>query len=244
MTSRIQDPIDPAIATQVDAYLDTELTSKGTATSLYDRVLQRIRTNSHAKGLADISVSPSQGKFLALQARLARAKNILEVGTLGAYSTVWFTTASPDTRVTSIEIDENTLSVARENISFADESVSSRISLNLGNALDVLPRLLGEIEAGTRRRFDFVFIDADKQSNLAYFEYAVRMVERGSVIIVDNVVRRGRVVDEAACRDDERIVGVRKVIEAMKGNERVEDAVALQTLGQKGYDGFLLAIVK
>ncbi|KAH8704130.1 O-methyltransferase [Talaromyces proteolyticus] len=226
---------------KVDTYMNSHLMLKGTAP--YD-ILQRIHDNSLERGLDDISVSPAQGKFLALQARLAQAENILEVGTLGAYSTVWFTAASPDTKITSIEIDPHTYSIAQENVSLTESSVSSRINLILGNAIEVLPGLLSEIQSSSRPHFDFIFIDADKQNNLAYFNYAARMAKPGALVIVDNVVRGGLVVDESACQNDGKVIGTRELIEAMKYNERVDDAVVIQTEGEKGYDGFLMVILK
>jgi predicted O-methyltransferase YrrM len=227
------------IPAKVDAYINAHLTFSNTP---LHAVLKQIQSNSISKGLDDIAVTPAQGKYLALQARLAGATNILEIGTLGAYSTVWLTTASPTTTVTSIELDPHAFSVARENVSLA--GVSDRVTLHCGHALEILPHLRDQIRSSALEPFDFAFIDADKQNNLPYLNYVVDMVSPKTVVIVDNVVRGGRIVDEAASREDPKVIGTRRLIEAIKTHARIDDAVILQTEGEKGYDGFLMAIVK
>jgi predicted O-methyltransferase YrrM len=197
-------------------------------------------TNSLARGLPDISVSPAQGRFLALQARLVNAKSILEVGTLGAYSTLLLASAGPDVKVTSLEVNAHHAAVARENIAYA--GLQDRVSVLEGAALDTLPKLHAEVEAGKREKIPFIFIDADKPNNLAYFNWAVKLAPKGGVIYVDNVVRKGQLADESK-KDEPAVKGSRSLVEAVGKDERV-DAVVLQTVGEKNYDGWLMAVVK
>ncbi|HEX3811184.1 MAG TPA: O-methyltransferase [Rhizomicrobium sp.] len=188
-----------------------------------------------AAGLPAISVSPLQGKFLNLLARMIRARNILEVGTLGGYSTIWMAKAlPPGGRAVTLEIDAKHADVAQK--SFAKAGLAKTIQLHLGPALETLPKL--EAEGG--EPFDLVFIDADKPNNPNYFEWALKLTRAGSVIVVDNVVRSGNVADPK--NHDAGVEGVRKVCELIAANPRV-DATAIQTTGLKGYDGFIIALV-
>jgi predicted O-methyltransferase YrrM len=222
--------------TAVDEYAFSHLhTSKSIpSTSALDHTL----STSEKEGLPDIAVSPSQGKYLQLQARLIRAKNILEVGTLGGYSTIWLANASPDVKVTSIEVDEHHAKVARSNVENA--GVANRIDIRLGPGMEVLPQLAEEVKVGMRDKFQFVFIDADKENNWNYVDIALGMCEPGACIIVDNVVRKGQLANDV---DDPRIVGARKVVENIGKDDRLE-GVVVQTVGDKNYDGFLFAVVK
>jgi predicted O-methyltransferase YrrM len=195
------------------------------------------------KGLEDVAVYPDQGRFLALQASITGFVNILEIGTLGAYSTVWFASASPRTKVTSIEVDPHAFSVAQENLILAGKAISDRITLHLGHALDILPRLRSEIQSSNLEPFDFVFIDADKENNVKYFNYIVEMVKPRTLLIVDNVVRDGKIVDEIASREDPRVIGARGLMEGIRHYESLRDVTVLQTVAGKGYDGFLMALV-
>ncbi|OAP60011.1 hypothetical protein AYL99_05013 [Fonsecaea erecta] len=204
--------------TAVDEYANSHLLSP--SRNPYHEALEYARSNSQAKGLPDIAVFAAQGKFLSLQIQVTGAKNILEVGTLAV---------NPDTKA-----------VAEENIAHA--GLSERVTVLLGPGLEVLPRLVDEVRTGARPPFDFVFIDADKENNLAYFEAALQMVKPRTCIFVDNVVRRGQLADPAA-RDDPRIAGTRRLIEAVGKDDRV-DAVVLQTVAEKNYDGFMMALVK
>ena len=184
-----------------------------------------------AGGLPDIDVSPAQGRMLHLFARMAGARHILEIGTLGGYSTIELARALPaDGALVSLEIDPHHADVARANIDAA--GLGDRVTVITGPALDSLATLTGP--------FDFVFIDADKQNNPAYVDQAIRLSRRGTTIVVDNVIREGGVLDAAS--DDERIQGTRRLFEAVGANPRLT-ATAVQTVGVKKWDGFLIAVV-
>jgi predicted O-methyltransferase YrrM len=201
--------------------------------------LEHALSNSKAKGLPDIAVSPSQGKFLKLQAQFAKAKNILEVGTLGGYSTIWLASAGPDVRVVSVEVDAHHAEVARANIAHAD--LSERVEVRDGTGLDVLAALAEDVKQSRKEKFDMVFIDADKENNWKYVDMAVGMTNKGGIIIVDNVVRKGQLA--LADTGNPKIEGARLVVEKVGQDERL-DGVVMQTVGEKNYDGFLIAIVK
>jgi phosphopantetheine--protein transferase-like protein len=223
----------------VDQYTSSHLLAS--SRNKFHNALEEAYRNSLAKGLPDISCYPSQGKFLAIQARIARAENILEVGTLGAYSTIWMATASEHLKITSVEVDPHHKEVAEENI--ANAGLSSQIEVVLGEGGSVLPKLKDDVLSGKRKPFDFVFIDADKANNLIYFNLAVDMARPGTGIYVDNVVRKGKLADPEAAKQDDRVAASRELVEAIGKNDKVE-AVVLQTLSEKNYDGFLMAVVK
>jgi predicted O-methyltransferase YrrM len=230
-------------ATAVDAYTSTHLIQPNKP---FHNALEHALQNSIDKGLPDIACYPMQGKFLAVQCRIANAKNVLEIGTLGGYSSIWFASAGPDVHVTSMEVDPRHREVAMENIAFAE--LSDRIEVLLGAGLDLLPKLAREVEEGRRQKFDFVFIDADKENNWNYFQLALPIVKERTCIYVDNVVRKGKLAsaeasEEAAAQGDLRIAGCRTLVENVGKDERVE-AVVLQTVSEKNYDGFLMAVVK
>jgi predicted O-methyltransferase YrrM len=196
-----------------------------------DEILDAALAASAAAGLPDIQVSPPQGRLLRLLAEIRGARSILEIGTLGGYSTICLARGmAKDGSLTTLEIDPKHADVARAN--FARAGLTDVIDLRLGPALDTLPDLDGP--------FDLVFIDADKQHNADYFTWALRLSRPGTVIIVDNVVRGGRVI-ETSGRDD-IVNGVRRVVELIGAEPRVT-ATAIQTVGGKGYDGFILATV-
>jgi len=200
-----------------------------------DPVLDAALAASSAAGLPAIAVSPPQGKFLNLIARMQQARRILEIGTLGGYSTIWLARALPeDGRLVTLELDPKHAEVARAN--FVRAGLSQRIDLRVGPAIDALPQLAAE----GREPFDFIFIDADKASIPDYFAWALKLSRRGAVIIVDNVVRKGAVVDAAS--SDPSVLGVRRFMESLATNSRVS-ATTIQTVGSKGYDGFTLALV-
>ncbi|KAL8928051.1 MAG: hypothetical protein Q9172_001106 [Xanthocarpia lactea] len=224
--------------TAVDAYQFPHLNPQSRP---YRAAIDHALSNSIEKGLKDISVAPSQGKFLSLQCQIIDAKRILEIGTLGAYSTIWMASSNPEVRVVTLEIDPNTAEIARENIRFA--GLEDRIEVLVGAALDLLPRLAGEIEQGKRDRFDFSFIDADKANALPYFDWAVKMTRPRGLVYVDNMVRKGLLADEQLAKTDQNVRGVRNAVEGIGKDTRV-DAVLLQTVGVKNYDGFLMALVK
>ncbi|KAF1348660.1 O-methyltransferas-like protein family 3 [Delphinella strobiligena] len=181
-------------------------------------------------GLPDIAVSPLQGQFLQLQCQLLGAKNVLEVGTLGGYSTIWLASASPDIHVTTIEVDSHHADVARKSIEKA--GLADKVEVLLGSGVDVLTRLEAQVAAGSREKFDFVFIDADKQGSPAYLDISTRMARRGARIIVDNIAER-----------DSRVKGSREAIIAAGRDGRL-DATVMQTVGEKNYDGFLMCRVR
>ena len=184
-----------------------------------------------AEGLPDIDVSPAQGRMLHLFARMTGARRILEIGTLGGYSTIELARALPaDGALVTLEIDPHHADVARANIAAA--GLGDRVTVITGPALDSLATLTGP--------FDFVFIDADKQNNPAYVDHAIRLSRPGTTIVVDNVIREGGVLDAAS--DDERIQGTRRLFEAVGVNPRLT-ATAVQTVGVKKWDGFLIAVV-
>ncbi|KAF2258728.1 O-methyltransferas-like protein family 3 [Lojkania enalia] len=224
--------------TAVDEYSFAHLHPKS-STSPSISVLEHALSNSEKQGLPDIAVSPSQGKFLYLQAKFVRAKSILEVGTLGAYSTIWLANSSPHVKVVSVEVDPHHAEVARANLEHA--GVADRVEVKLGPGVDVLPQIAEEIKQGKREMFQLVFIDADKENNWNYVDAAIGMSEPGAAIIVDNVVRKGRLA--IAGTGDSRIEGARKVVEKIGADERIE-GIVLQTVGDKNYDGFLIAVVK
>ena len=210
-------------------------------TSPYHDALISAAKRAEDNGLPDIAVSPLQGQFLQLQARFIGAKQILEVGTLGGYSTIWLAATSPTARVVTVEVDPHHAAVARQSIENA--GLGERVEIREGAGVDVLQKLKEEVAVGKREKLDFTFIDADKENNLLYFERAVEMSQSGSCIIVDNVVRRGAVADEKLAKSDVAIKGSRQVIEAAAKDERV-DATLIQTVGEKNYDGMLICRVK
>jgi predicted O-methyltransferase YrrM len=190
---------------------------------------------SDAAGLPAISVAPNEGKLLHLLARMRGARRILEIGTLGGYSTIWLARALPDGgKLITLEYDPRHAEVARANI--AQAGLADRVEVRVGRALDTLP----ELARGKPGPFDLTFIDADKRNNAEYFRWALRLSTVGSVIIVDNVVRDGRVVDGAS--NDANVQGTRRLIEVLAAEPRVS-ATAVQTVGAKGYDGFAIALV-
>jgi predicted O-methyltransferase YrrM len=186
-------------------------------------------------GLPAINVAPNQGKLLHLWARMVGARSILEVGTLGGYSTIWLARALPaGGRLVTLEADPHHAEVAAANLDRA--GVGDVVDIVVGRALDTLPVLAEE----GRGPFDLTFIDADKSSNADYFRWAVQLSRPGAVVMVDNVVRGGAVTD--ADSDDPSVVGTRRLFEAVAAEPRVS-ATAVQTVGSKGHDGFLLAVL-
>lgn len=200
-----------------------------------DPALDAALESSAAAGLPPIAVSPALGKLLHLIARLQGARRILEIGTLGGYSTIWMARALPaGGSLTTLEADPKHAEVAGANIARA--GLAGVVEVRLGKALDTLPKLAAE----GRGPFDLVFIDADKPGNADYFAWALKLSRVGSVIIVDNVVRDGAVAD--ATSTDANVLGVRRLNDLIAAEPRVS-ATAIQTVGSKGYDGFLLAVV-
>lgn len=185
--------------------------------------------------LPKINVAPNQGKLLHILAQIQGASRILELGTLAGYSTIWLARALPsDGKLITLEANPKHAEVARENIDRA--GLSKIVEIRVGAALDTLPQLANEGQAP----FDFVFIDADKVNIPDYFKWALKLTRRGSVIIVDNVIRKGAVID--ADSTDENIQGVRKFNTLLAAEPRVK-ATTIQTVGSKGYDGLAIALV-
>ncbi len=216
----------------VDNYLGSQLLED-------DPVLNRVSETSQQSGLPAIAVSPLQGKFLYLLARLIGARKVLERGTLGGYSAIWLGRALPTApagRLVTLEVNPMHADVAQVNI--ADAGLAEVVEIRVGAALETLPKLATEFGEGV---FDFTFIDADKQNNAEYFSWALKLTRPGGVIVVDNVVRQGHVVD--ARSDDSSVVGTRKLFAEM-AQEKTMTATAIQTVGLKGYDGFAIAIVE
>jgi predicted O-methyltransferase YrrM len=214
--------------TAVDRYLTDVLVRP-------DAALEAALRDSDAAGLPPISVTPNQGKLLMLLAQVRGARAILEVGTLGGYSTIWLARALPaGGRLITLESEPRHAEVARANIARA--GMADVVELRLGLALETLPQLAAE----GRGPFDLTFIDADKPNIPEYFTWALKLSRRGSLIIVDNVVRKGAVID--ADSDDPSVQGVRRFNERLAAEPRVS-ATAIQTVGGKGYDGFALALV-
>ena len=201
-----------------------------------DAALDAALEASTAAGLPPINVSPTHGKLLHLLAKMQGARRILEIGTLGGYSTIWLARAlSADGRLITLEADPKHADVARANIARA--GLEGIVELRLGKALDTLP----QIATAKNGPFDLIFIDADKQNIPHYFDWALRLSRSGTLIVVDNVVRGGAVVDAAT--EDTNVQGVRQFLDIVAREPRVS-ATAVQTVGLKGYDGFALALVK
>jgi len=213
---------------RVDDYIVDRLVDEDAA------LADALRANA-AGGLRPIDVSAAQGKFLHLLVRMSGAKRILEVGTLGAYSTIWMAKALPaGGSIVTLEYDPHHAEVARRNIARA--GYAGRIEVRVGAAAETLPVLSAE----QREPFDFVFIDADKPSNATYLDWAIRLGRPGTVIVLDNVVRDGEVAN--AQSRDPNVLGSRGAFELIAANPRLS-ATALQTVGAKGYDGFAVMIL-
>ena len=200
-----------------------------------DPALTAARADSLAAGLPPIDVTPLIGKFMHLLARMTGARRVLEVGTLGGHSTIWLARGIPrDGHVVTLELLQKHADVARANLERA--GVSGQVEIIVGRAIDTLPRLA---EEGVEP-FDLVFIDADKESSADYVDWAIRLGRPGTVIVFDNVVRAGEIVEPGT--DDPMAVGSRRALEFLGSDPRV-DATALQTVGAKGWDGMAVAVV-
>lgn len=199
-----------------------------------DDALAATLANNAAHDLPPIDVSAAQGKMLFLLAQIAGAKNILEIGTLGGYSTIWLARALPeDGRLVTLELEPHHAAVAQANLERAE--VATKVDIRVGPARDSLAAMQND------EPFDFVFIDADKQNNAHYVQEAIRLGRAGTTIVVDNVVREGGVLE--ADSDDEKIIGTRALFDMLAAEPRL-DATAVQTVGAKKWDGFVLARVR
>jgi predicted O-methyltransferase YrrM len=213
---------------EVDRYLCDRLAPA-------DAVLNEALRASDAAGLPAINVTPNQGKLLHVLALAVAANRILEIGTLGGYSGIWLARALPPAgRLVTLEFNPRHAEVARG--SFARAGVADRVDLRVGRAIDILPQLAADV-AGP---FDLVFIDADKASTAEYFDWAVQLARVGTLIVVDNVVRKGAVVNAGDA--DENVRGIRRFLDAASRDTRVV-ATGFQTVGGKGYDGMVVATV-
>jgi predicted O-methyltransferase YrrM len=221
--------VSDASWTACDDYIAQKLISAAEAQP------QTLQANA-AAGLPKIDVSAAQGKFLHVLALALKPQTILEIGTLGGYSTIWLARAlAPGGKVMTLEIDPKHAEVARANIS--REGVADKVEIVVGPALESLERLEAEGFGPT----DLVFIDADKENNANYFAFALRFARPGSLIIVDNVIREGGIVDPQ--NNSSMVVGTRALFDAVSAEPRVT-ATAVQTVGSKGWDGFLIAYVR
>ena len=210
----------------VDAFLDSTVVGD-------DPALAAAVESSNAAGLPPIAASVQQGKFLCLLAGAIQARRILEIGTLGGCSSIWFARgAGPEGRVVTLEYEPKHAEVARANLQRA--GVADRVEVIVGAALDTLPTVTGG-------PFDLVFIDADKENNAAYLEWAIRLARPGAVIVVDNVIRDGQIL--APESDDAKVQATRQTLQVMGEHPRLDTAV-IQTVGVKGWDGFALATVR
>jgi len=213
---------------RVDDYIGARLVRE-------DAALSAALAANAAAGLRSIDVSAAQGKFLHLLVRMSGARRVLEIGTLGGYSTIWMATALPDDgELVTLEYEPRHAEVARANLERA--GVSAKVDIRVGAAAETLPVLAAQNPAP----FDFVFIDADKPSNTIYLDWAIRLGRPGTVIVLDNVVRDGQLVDAAS--SDPNVKGSRAAFELIAANPRLS-ATALQTVGAKGYDGFAIMIL-
>jgi|SRR5271170_1490008 predicted O-methyltransferase YrrM len=209
----------------VDTFLDATMLDD-------DPALSAALEASDAAGLPKIAVSAQQGKFLSLLAGAVGARRILEIGTLGGFSTIWLARgAGPDGRVTTLEYEPKHAEVARANIDRA--GVGDRVEVIVGAALETLPTVTGG-------PFDLVFIDADKENNPGYLEWAVKLTRPGSIVVVDNVIREGAILSEDS---DAVVQGTRRALEIMGEHPNLDTAV-LQTVGAKHWDGIAIALVK
>jgi predicted O-methyltransferase YrrM len=214
--------------TEVEQYFSTSLLPS-------DPTLTSALEDCAAAGLPAISVTSNDGKLLQILAQIVGARSILEIGTLGGYSTIWLARGlRAGGRLITLEVDPKHAEVAERNISRA--GLKEVVEVRIGNALETLPQLSAE----RRGPFDLIFIDADKQNIPAYFEWALKLSRAGSVIVVDNIVRKGAVID--ADSSDPSIQGVRRFIELL-GAESRASGTAIQTVGSKGYDGFAIVLV-
>lgn len=213
--------------TAVDDYFDKRFMDD-------DPILEAVLAESESAGLPAINVAPNQGKFLMMLVQMQGAKNILEIGTLAAYSTIWLGRALPDDgKIISLEYDVKHAELAEKNI--ASAGLSDKVTVIQGDARETLPTLIDDAP------FDFIFIDADKPNNPFYYEWSMKLSRPGTVIFADNVVRDGEVANPDS--RDEKVIGTQEMAELIAGDERVE-ATAIQTVGAKSYDGFALIRVK
>jgi predicted O-methyltransferase YrrM len=215
------------IFVQVDQYICNLLAPE-------DDILKSVISSLAIAGLPQDSISPNQGKFLQVMMQMCNAKNVLEIGTLGGYSTIWMARALPSNgKILTLEVDGNHAVVAQKNIEHA--GLSDKVDLRVGKALQILPELVKR-----KALFDLIFIDADKPPYLEYFEYAINLSRPGTVIICDNVIREGKILDPKST--DEKVCGVQRFNQMLATNNKVTTTI-LPTIGVKEYDGMAIAVV-
>jgi predicted O-methyltransferase YrrM len=220
--------MDKEIFSQVDNYISDLLAPE-------DIVLTETIKSLDYEGLPQHSISPNQGKFLQVMMIACNAKKVLELGTLGGYSTIWLGRALPDDgKVITIEFDKHHAEVAQKNIDNA--GLSQIVDLRVGKALDILPKIVAENE----EPFDMIFIDADKPPYTEYFDYALSLSRPGTIIICDNVIREGKVLENNST--DEKVKGVQRLNKMLSENKKVT-ATILHSVGVKEYDGMAIAVV-
>ena len=220
--------MDTEIFEKVDAYISKLLAPE-------DKVLTDTIASLEKEGLPQISVSANQGKFLQVMAILCNATKILELGTLGGYSTIWLARALPEGgKVITIEFDKHHAEVAKKNIDRA--GLGKKVDLRVGKALDILQEIIADKEGP----FDMIFIDADKEPYAEYFEQALSLSRPGTLIICDNVIREGKVLDKHS--PDEKVQGVQRLNEMLSRNKKVT-ATIVQNVGVKEHDGMAIAVV-
>lgn len=220
--------MEPEIFTQVDKYISNLLAPE-------DKALTDTIKSLDTEGLPQHSISPNQGKFLQVMMIACNARRVLELGTLGGYSTIWLARALPDNgKLITIEFDKHHAEVAQKNIDNA--GLSQKVDLRVGKALDILPQIIEE----KSEPFDMIFIDADKPPYTEYFDYALQLSRPGALIICDNVIREGKVLDNNS--KDEKVQGVQRLNKMLSENKRVT-ATILHAVGVKEYDGMAIAVV-
>ena len=229
--------ITPQTWTEVDGYTVSHLhpPSRPNSKALLDAL-----RNSRDQGLPDIASYPVIAKFYALQCRALGVKHALEIGTLGAYTSIFLATENPGMQVTTVEVDPHHRDVAQQNLEHA--GVSDQVTIRLGPGLEVVPQLAQDIASGQMPKLGFAYIDADKENNWAYMDQIIDMCDSKAVIFVDNIVRGGKLVDPE-WQGDKSVQGARQVV-AMVGKDERVDGMVLQTVGEKSYDGMLMVLVK
>ena len=247
--------IDPAVPAEVDRYVAQRFGPRdvgrevgreegreaGTEEAGVDEAVAAAEEAIRAAGMPEISISATEGHFLHLLARLVGARRILEIGTLGGVAALWMARAlppAPEGQLVSLEVDPEHAAVARRNL--ARGGVGDRVEVRVGLALDLLPGVAEEVRQGERPPFDMVFIDADKEPYAEYLDLAIQVTRAGGLIVADNVVWGGRILDEGTT--DPSVLGIRRFNEALARDPRVVNA-AIQTVGARGHDGMALALV-
>lgn len=220
--------MDEKIFSRVDNYISDLLANE-------DAVLVDAMKLLNTEGLPQHSISANQAKFLQILMLACNAKRVLEIGTLGGYSTIWLArTLPPNGKITTIEANHRYALIAQKNIDHA--GLKQKVEIRIGKALDVLPKIVAE----SNEPFDMVFIDADKPSYVKYFDFALQLSKPGAIIVCDNVIREGKVLDKKST--DEKVKGVQR-FNKMLGNNRKVTATILQTVGVKEHDGIAIAVV-